>query len=982
MTSFAQAFWSNDYAGGLGVLFGKLQQGVQENQQILTVARMRADAEELYGQHMGDIGPACDKYTDGFTRDDGASVRKAYDGVRTEMEQASIKHRKIATNIRELVVYPFGRWCDQHANRVQNSQDELQARIKAHDKQADWVRKLRSAYFNKCRLVEDLEEEDKLAFQEPTKSPPASTSPKLDTPTVKIHEPDPDEDEKPVYEIGDDVYEYDQMKKILTHMLNNVRLGETKVPILGTYQNVSTGSEIVEYIQKHLNGTSISYAERVGQDLVNCGFLRLIGNVGSVFANSSRMNYQWRTKAFQMTGMPEKKQVIARSSTLTSNDAMDGPVSTVREYLEGWNPLNNPYPNETPGQKLRREAREADEKYKAGVRKLDLLRCTLEEAMIEHLKFMERCELDRLKAIKSVILDFSGAVSNVIPSLQSTVDKMMLFQETVQPLGDLRYMLENYRTGPFIPKVQPYENYYNSVADQTFGIDLEARARADKKRVPLLVTGILTHLDNTYPLLDGDEARQSIWTVDVPLAATHRLRNDINTGQAPSPAVLQTYETPIVASVLKLYLLELPDSIVSSSLYEIIKTIYTSPTTASDDQTETRVSVLQNTLGQLRLANIATLDALCTHFARLIDLTSASDDYVTNLITILAPCVLRSRTESAMLFEEKYNVRFLKDLLAHKDAIFGELKRSATLQHSASVARAQSTIGTHLSNSHHPSAKPESAMTAAGASIGREISPDGNRARAISTDESNRRAHMEERNRAIASRSRAASPAPGSREHFSPSDTNHLDSAASQSHRSRHSFSLQKPNHRRDSSRGPETRFPVAPSGQHATITRAREGSTPDSPKGLNSPRTVPRSVRDSLEVPGSPTNGLPNNGVANGTTAASNPNMSATSGPFAVPAHAPTNSMSDPPPVPPKEHRSNTLESAADDRSTHNAAIEREGPEVQKQNSLSRGKIVGRKGTLEGAKRSSLGSLGGGSGRASLEEKGGVELVDKPMDD
>jgi hypothetical protein len=40
---------------------------------------------------------------------------------------------------------------------------------------------------------------------------------------------------------------------------------------------------------------------------------------------------------------------------------------------------------------------------------------------------------------------------------------MMLFQETVQPLGDLRYMLENYRTGPFVPRVTTYENYYNSV---------------------------------------------------------------------------------------------------------------------------------------------------------------------------------------------------------------------------------------------------------------------------------------------------------------------------------------------------------------------------------------------------------------------------------------------------------------------------------------------------------------------------------------
>jgi len=65
---------------GLGVLFGKLQQGVQENRQVLTMARMRAEAEELYGQRLADIAPAANKIANGFTRDDGASVRKVSKG--------------------------------------------------------------------------------------------------------------------------------------------------------------------------------------------------------------------------------------------------------------------------------------------------------------------------------------------------------------------------------------------------------------------------------------------------------------------------------------------------------------------------------------------------------------------------------------------------------------------------------------------------------------------------------------------------------------------------------------------------------------------------------------------------------------------------------------------------------------------------------------------------------------------------------------
>ncbi|KPI45944.1 Rho-GTPase-activating protein 8 [Cyphellophora attinorum] len=710
---FVDSFWSADYAGGLGILFQKLQQGVIENTQVLTIATMRADAEELYSERLEDIAPTIDRMTNGFARDDGASVKKAYEGVRGEMVEAAKNHHKISNNIRELVVYPFGRWCDAHALRVQNSQDDLQSKIKAHDSQADLVKKLRSQYFNKCRLVEDQEEENKLAFKEPEKT--ELGSPKQSPPPKIIL---PDEDEELPVELGDETFTPERMKEALTAMLNTIPISEFKVPVLGTYQNVSAGTDIVDFLQKHLGASSVGYAEKMGQDLVDRGFLRLIGSVGSTFANSSRMRYQWKTKVFKITGIPEKKKPLGRvSSGGSDTGSIDSPVANITETLQAWNPLNNPYPNMTPSERLRREAKDADEKYKAAIRRLDLLRCNLEESMMDHLKFLERCETDRLKAIKSVILDFSGAISNSIPSFQSQVDNMVLYQETINPLSDLRYFLENYRVGAFVPRPTPYENYYGSVDDQIFGVDLEARARADRKRVPVLVTSILTFLDNHYPDLEGDEARRSIWLVDVPLAATHHLRNQLNhhnqtpeNGSSSSSAnkipreVLERYEIPIVASVLKLYLLELPDSLVSSQVYEIIKTIYATtsdatPNPISSDSVDSapRIKVLQSTLGQLRLNNIATLDAITTHFTRLIDLTSADDAYVGELAHVLAPCILRPRTENTLTLEDRHAYRLVRDLFEHKEAIFGELKRqSSTLSASNSIGgrtRAASKYG-------------------------------------------------------------------------------------------------------------------------------------------------------------------------------------------------------------------------------------------------------------------------------------------------
>lgn len=486
--------------------------------------------------------------------------------MRTEMQDAARSHQRIAQSIRDLVVNPFSRWCDAHEARIQESQDELQSRIKAHDRQADAVRKLRSNYFNKCRLVEDLEEENKLAFQEPeVSSPKPNLNPGQPIPEIKVQphkeeEPAASDDDE-IYEVGDEIYQPDQLKKILSQMLSTIKMGETKVPILGTYLNTSAGSDIVEYLQRNMGVGSVSYAERVGQDLISNGLLRLIGNVGSTFANSSRMFYQWRPKAFKIAGVPDKKVPLSRTFSLpvAGSDGSDSPVvGTVSEYLANWNVLNNAHPNETPAQRLHRESRETDDKYKAGVRKLDQLRCELEQAIVLHLKFLERCELDRLKAIKTVILDFSGTIGNVIPSLQSTVDKMLLFQETVQPVSDLRYLLENYRTGTFVPRVVVYENYYNKVDEQTFGVDLEARARADKKRVPIIVTTFLTYLDHHYPDLEGDEARRGVWLVDVPLAQVHKLRARVNDGKALTQEVLREFDIPTIANLLKLYLLELP----------------------------------------------------------------------------------------------------------------------------------------------------------------------------------------------------------------------------------------------------------------------------------------------------------------------------------------------------------------------------------------------------------------------------------------
>lgn len=152
----------------------------------------------------------------------------------------------------------------------------------------------------------------------------------------------------------------------------------------------------------------------------------------------------------------------------------------------------------------------------------------------------------------------------------------------------------------------------------------------------------------------------------------------------------------------------------SSHKYEIIKTVYTTHGSEGNDQA--RLAVIQNTLGSLPLTNIATLDAITTHFTRLIELTSADESFVSSLAFSLTNCILRPRVETSLTQQERHSYRIIRDLFAHKEQIFGELKRASTQS----------------------------------------------RARAVSTDESHRRAAVEARNRAVigAAKSRSSSPAP------------------------------------------------------------------------------------------------------------------------------------------------------------------------------------------------------------------------------
>jgi hypothetical protein len=152
--------------------------------------------------------------------------------------QAGKNHVKVAQNLDAMVIRPFGRWSADHLTRVNHSHDELQAQVKLYDRQVVECKKLRQTYYNKCRLLEDFEEETKLAFpataagttvptaeekgkevakeEEPPKSPPSRKS------TIEGG------DEWPL-EIGDAFYSKEQFSELLATMIKEIPQKDVKV---------------------------------------------------------------------------------------------------------------------------------------------------------------------------------------------------------------------------------------------------------------------------------------------------------------------------------------------------------------------------------------------------------------------------------------------------------------------------------------------------------------------------------------------------------------------------------------------------------------------------------------------------------------------------------------------------------------------------------------------------------------------------------
>ena len=67
--------------------------------------------------------------------------------------------------------------------------------------------------------------------------------------------------------------------------------------------------------------------------------------------------------------------------------------------------------------------------------------------------------------IKLAFLNYAATFSGIISTAQIMSERLLVYHEALNPEKDVQFMIERYRTGPFIPQVILYKNQYNGSAN-------------------------------------------------------------------------------------------------------------------------------------------------------------------------------------------------------------------------------------------------------------------------------------------------------------------------------------------------------------------------------------------------------------------------------------------------------------------------------------------------------------------------------------
>lgn len=213
--------------------------------------------------------------------------------------------------------------------------------------------------------------------------------------------------------------------------------------------------------------------------------------------------------------------------------------------------------------------------------------------------------------------------------MEPSLERSATLISAYQPESDLTALIERYRTGPFRPTPQLYESVSHDESDVVFGIDLRkwaeggwyalTQSEVKKDTIPPVLTVLLHGLDEAYERLPNDIEKRKAWIYDVPLLAVHHLRESLNAippHQPFSVDLVARFDAPVIASCIKLWVLELNPPLALYEGWDDFRKLYPAVGAAASkegDEVKEHLEQVATALQKLPRVHIFVLDVIVKH---------------------------------------------------------------------------------------------------------------------------------------------------------------------------------------------------------------------------------------------------------------------------------------------------------------------------------------------------------------------------------
>ncbi|OUM65621.1 hypothetical protein PIROE2DRAFT_20296 [Piromyces sp. E2] len=620
---FTDCFWAydtKDITIGIRTINKKIEKGFNEVDELISFVKKRINLEENYAYDLIDLGESRNHY-ENDQNEESSSVYQSYLSIKKELINYGHSRQSICDAMKEYVLSPLMKYQETNRKFSQKKTQEIIDMVNTLQKQKDELEYAKAEYYQSCEISEQFNN------LRNTIGTPYYSLDNMDFPALDAMIP-----------IGPRNMTIEELNSLLLKMQHEIPL-TTVSSWIGNYQAMA-GEDIVRFIMKRFLDMSKDDAIMAAQDLLKMGFIgtRSISKQPFSFNGS----YVWK-----------------------------------KTTMEG----------EAPHKKAKRDVERTDYIYKNAVKTVETTRCNIECEMYAYLVKIEDIEFERIRIIRNAVAAMIDLESKSVMVNQVLYEHDKLFLETIQPERDLNQVINQCRTGTTHIPVTIYESYYYSPGHfQTFGVFLDQLVMSNGTNVPIIVKKCLSAITKTVKVLcenqeivEGVDANvekltpiemeRRMWLGPRPfIGEVYELRNRLNT-QKITLKILKNFKVPVIIAVLKLFLQELPISLIAGDMYESFKMLYSG---SENNDLKNRVTSIERLLYTLSPPYYETLACIMKHLHGLVEDLTFEDEFISGLSYSIAHLILRPWTESIITINDKHASRLVKDLIYYYTDIFPE----------------------------------------------------------------------------------------------------------------------------------------------------------------------------------------------------------------------------------------------------------------------------------------------------------------------